>query len=178
MIIERPKHLFSKTEDAIAKISAILGAIQGMEVNYVSHKHMIEGLYKDWRDFVLKAIEFKMIIPIERVKSSVAMNYLKTGMKPTVVLVADPRAKTSKPKQGDGSCLKPKFNISIYPTDNNKRKEINRLAPLGKSKLPIIGRAEDAGLYEIPPDTSDRIRYLKQLRMAAQARAKNEAEHG
>ena len=154
MILERKKHLVAKTEQAIEKVSAIIGAIQGSEVCCKEHKGHIRGLYREWQDFVEAAVSFGMLLPLERERPTAPIKYWKTGMMPTIKIVEDVRTKPTakadkKPVQGDGSCLKPRFNHAISaPIDNNKVKEINRLAPLGKSRLGLIGKIEDMGGYD------------------------------
>jgi hypothetical protein len=178
MIIYRSNQQMHNSVDAAERVKRVLDLIEGNEVKITEHLSAALTEYTRFQRFIENAVGLGMLLVVEKKSGCRGGLYYKTNIYPTFVEIPPTKRKPNKPKQGDGSVLKPKFNISIYPTDNNKRKEINRLAPLGKSKLPIIGRAEDAGLYDVPADTSDRIRYLKQLRMAAQARAKNEAAHG
>lgn len=146
LILERPKHLFKKTEDTIAKIAAILSEIEGKEVNSIAHKDKVKSVYKNWREFIEKAVEFNMLLPLDRIESTNALQYWKTGKVPTVKLVADKRTKV-KPKQGNGSVLAPRFNHGISKPEDSKP-EIYRTERARTSKLPIIGRLEDARAFD------------------------------
>ena len=160
LVLERPKRLFKKTEDTIEKIKLILDSIDGQEVNLINHKAKIKGVYKNWREFIEKAVVFNMLLPLDRIESTNALQYWKTGKVPTVKLVADKRTKV-KPRQGDGSVLAPRFNHGISKPEDSKP-EIYRTEQARASKLPVIGRNEDERAY----DTNYQLERLEQIRMA------------
>lgn len=106
-----------------------------------------------WDDFILMALKYGMLIQIKKGggKNNPSI-FMKTHNYPTFKVEERPKTKKEyqprKPKLGDGSVLKPNFNHAISKPDDSKL-EIYRTQRPKTSKLPIIGKLEDIGAYDV-----------------------------
>lgn len=148
--------------------------VQAVLDNYPQDEIISEGKSKsfidkhDWRfhDFILMALKYGMVIQTHKGNKNPKdlSTYVKTHNYPSFKVEEKPAAAPKKvyakrkPVLGNGSVLKPMFNHPICKTPI--KPEVFRPERLRNSKLPIIGRLEDARAF----DTQYQLERLRELR--------------
>lgn len=170
MIIEVQARSAYHSIKALERVTAILDEIRGDTFSIGTASGIVLRSKMPWGNFTALTRKLGLVEIVEESVGKKSAVYRKTGIVPQIVAIkseSKPKpvkekvvkeAVPKKPKQGDGSVSKPRFNHSIAPPI--PRSELKNRDTFGDTRLKLMGRIDDCGGY----DTRSKLERIEELR--------------